>query len=543
MTKEIEFDSDQMSDKDQERFGFYLFMLENICGIKDMPDLLNLITDTDFNNTIYRSKFDDQGIDAIFIDEENSTINLFNFKFREKFNRDKTQSVNETILSSKFISALMTNNIEHLENKIHDYAKIILEHFNSKKEWNFKLYIISNETKEINKNHVNLKQLEESYGLEIVPFGLPKIIEMTSIKPDPVNASFVMNRDAIMSYTENDMSSSKSYIVRLTNSELIRITCDDRDLRDMYDIENIDRLSDKKLDFSVLFDNVRGFIQKSKFNKNIMKSLKDEPEKFFMYNNGITIISESIKSQEFNAKTKIKLELKNFQVLNGGQTLRTIHNFNQADANNLTEYLSRGEVLVRIFTTSDDSINKIAEYTNSQNSISNVDLKSLSSEQILLEQYLDEHNIIYARKRGDIGLDDTKEYIHKISMEKFGQILFSIRGNPHKATSQKKQIFDKYYKDIFSEKELDIEKSPTYIKNYFKIIASYKKLGIKYSDNKAFYILYLIEKISTKSIDELINKLEEFLSKFKTHEELADTRKLLQLKFKEELDKSLNIIS
>ncbi|MBK7871275.1 MAG: AIPR family protein [Saprospiraceae bacterium] len=63
--------------------------------------------------------------------------------------------------------------------------------------------------------------------------------------------------------------------------------------------------------------------------------------------------------------------------------------------------LANSEILVRIFKTPPDSnlTNKI-EYTNSQNSISIIDLKSLSIEQIQLEQFLDEHNIIYSRKQG-----------------------------------------------------------------------------------------------------------------------------------------------
>ena len=221
--------------------------------------------------------------------------------------------------------------------------------------------------------------------------------------------------------------------------------------------------------------------------------------------------------------------------------LRTIHSFNLLDENNITDYLSKSETLVRVFTTQDKFINKIAEYTNSQNPISNVDLKSLRNEQIQLELYLDEYEIIYARKTGDTGLIDNKKYLHKISMEKFGQILFSIKGNPHKATSQKKQIFDKHYKDIFGT-NLDIEKAPKQIDSYFEIIEEYKKIGIKSNDNKVFYILYLLENLPSKTIENLIKSLEKFLTVFVTEEELADTRKLLQLKFKEELDRYLNII-
>lgn len=216
-----------------------------------------------------------------------------------------------------------------------------------------------------------------------------------------------------------------------------------------------------------------------------------------MYNNGLTLIAEDIEAAPTNAGKKIKLKLTSFQVINGGQTLRTIHNFHKLDKENIVEYLSNSQILVRIFKTADDKIlnNKIAEYTNSQNSISSVDLKSLRPEQIQLEQYLSEHEIVYSRKTGDTGLTSDKEYKHKISMERFGQILYSLKGNPHKASGRKRQIFDKYYDDIFGEKVLNVEASPTQIKKYFDIRSLYeakaKTNNYDVTDQKIFYILYL----------------------------------------------------
>jgi len=448
LKNEIDFNSENFSDIDKRRYGFYLFVLESITGIKDISDLVYLITDTEFNSNINGIKVNDFGVDAVFIDKEKLTINLFNFKFRESFKWNKGQDTTEATITTKFIHAISQNNTNLLDNKLKEYAEKILECFNSNREWNFKLYIVSNDTKEFTNDSADIKLLEDEYSLEIIPFGLPKIMETISIRPAPIDASLVVETNAVMSYAENDLSSSISYILRLVNSEIIRITCDNNEIRSQHDIEDEKGLYKQKASFSVLFDNVRGFKQKSTYNKNILKSLKEEPEKFFMYNNGITIIADDIDAKKINSNKRLKLDLKNIQVLNGGQTLRTIHSFNQLDENNITDYLSKSETLVRIFKTQDEFINKIAEYTNSQNPISNVDLKSLRNEQIQLEQYLDEHDIIYARKTGDIGLVDNKRYLHKISMEKYGQILFSIKGNPHKATSQKKDIFDKYYQDI-----------------------------------------------------------------------------------------------
>ncbi|MEA3450536.1 MAG: AIPR family protein [Bacteroidota bacterium] len=279
-------------------------------------------------------------------------------------------------------------------------------------------------------------------------------------------------------------------------------------------------------------------------NINDFKLIGKKSEKYF---NLLTNELEIDLSETVNAKKRVKLTIKSFQVLNGGQTLRTIHSFNKQDNKNIEEYIANSEVLVRIFkTTTDEPLNnKIAEFTNSQNSISNIDLKSLRSEQIQIEQFLDEHNIIYSRKTGDTGLSETKNYIHKISMERFGQILFSLKGYPDKASNQKKQIFDKYYDDIFSENNLNIAKSPEQVSRYFEIKREYERKNNNYksSDQKIFYILYLDTHLSLE-IPELISIFESLIQEYipSSGNTVSDARKLIQLKFKEFIDTELNII-
>ncbi len=270
--------------------------------------------------------------------------------------------------------------------------------------------------------------------------------------------------------------------------------------------------------------------------------MKIEATKFFMYNNGLTITAENIEAEPINANKKVKIKIENFQVVNGGQTLRTIHSFNSKDKDNLNSFLSDCEILVRIFKTgaTDGLINKIAEYTNSQNAISVIDLKSLAYEQIQIEQFLDENNIIYARKVGDTGISKSKVYEHKISMEKFAQILYSLKGFPEKASNQKKAIFEKHYNTIFDEDNFKIEESANIVKRYYEVKKIYENTIEKYqcSDQKIFFIFYL-DKFLDSDTKEEIDFLENTLNEFKKDEELAPARKLIQTQFKDFLDKKL----
>jgi hypothetical protein len=531
-------------ESNRERFGFYLFALESICNLRDIPDILNLITDTEFNTDVYGDQNNDYGVDAIFIDEDNHYINLFNFKFKERFDEGSQTSINETFLTMKFVNIIIGRDTSNLTGKIKSLSEELIEClFVDNEVWKLRLYVVSNYSREIDVNRSEeVQQLKNLYGLEVEIIGLDKISKIMSIRPKPVDAVLHIEATSVLPYAESKLSSAKSYVIKISAADLIRITCDNPDYRDSYNMENTSVLSDVEMEYDLLFDNVRGLILKSTFNDNILETLRDEPGRFFMYNNGLTVISNDIIADPTNVGQKIKITLKDFQVVNGGQTLRTIHKFNQQSKDNIINHLSNCDLLMRVFKTSSEgnTRNKIAEYTNSQNAISKIDLKSLSSEQILIEQFLREHNIAYIRKIGDTGTSSAFKI--RISMEKFGQILFSIQGFPEKASNQKKQIFDKYYEDVFVKK-FDMSKATQYINRYYEIKKAYEDIvGLKdATDQKIFYILYLDTKADMETRDE-ITFLEDVIKSYSPYENktISDARKLIRIDFKQVLDEKID---
>lgn len=530
-------------ESDKPRFGFYLYMLECLSNIKDTNLLIEKITDTDFNKIVYGDISNDCGIDAVNIDEDSKIINLFNFKYRENFNEDKKQSKNDVFISTKFVNAIMNGNTEHLEGKIKKFADEIVEKNNSNDIWKMVLYMVTNENQRLESDDSDVEQLKELYDLEVKTIILDDIVNFMSKRPEPICSQLVLEKEAVLSYTESSLVSAKSYLIKIPVTELIRITCQDNLLRDSYNIEDIAPLVNVGMDFDILFDNVRGFLGDTKYNVNILKTLKKEPTKFFMYNNGVTITAEDITSKEINGRKKLLINIKNFQVVNGGQTLRSIYIFKELDSDNLENFLCDAEILVRIFKTGeqDDLSRKIAEYTNSQNAISAIDLKSITTEQLEIEQVLNDNDIIYARKIGDTGIEE-KDYKHKISLEKFAQILFSIQGNPDKASNQKKKIFEKYYDKIFGEKNFDISKAPEIVILYYNIKNLYEsRKEYESSDQKIFYIIYLYYN-GKNDIDNNIVKLEQLLNEYSKTSALSQARALITAGFKKSLDESFNIV-
>ena len=461
-------------------------------------------------------------------------------------NIDRQQSTNDFLVSQKFTNLLKNyldsdnleeiENREELRNKIGTYFREIINLLRSNEIWNINLYMVSNESKVISESrdpHIN--DLKNIVDLSVKPIGINELRESFFDRPKAKECKFVIEQDAVMSFSETPLDSSKSYIVRIKLSELVRITGKNETLAMEYNIEDVSKLNNLDLDLGILYENVRGFVLKSKYNQNIQSTLKDDGDKFFLYNNGITITTKNLEASPINAKSKLLITLRGFQVINGGQTLRTIHMFNQQDSENINK-LNEAQVLVRIFQVKDNdkTENKIAEYTNSQNAISSMDLKSLRDEQIQIENILDYHEIIYTRKTGDLG-KNGKSYKNKISMERLGQILFALAGYPEKASDQKKKIFDEYYELLFGDK-LDITLVPSYVNIYFEIKSTYQNGNYDFTEQKGFYVLWM-NKISNKknSIEYYINYLEEFLNNYKSNSLVAKSRLLIQVGFRENL--------
>lgn len=522
----------EVNDNQKKRLGFYLFVLENISKITDMEELSNCIIDTEFCSIVFDEKNNDLGIDAVVIDNDEKEINLFNFKYRENYKEDTGLKSNDAINSAKFLSCVSTENTSRLDKKTKFFVEEIIKCLKSDEIWKMSLYMVSNENKKLAEDGNALAQYKDQYSLEIKSITLDDIVNYMSKRPEKISAKIFLDSASVMTYEENELSSSKSYLIKLSLLDLIRITCNKREIREDYTLNEETSLREVDLDYGLLFDNVRGYLGETKFNKSIFETLGKEPSKFFMYNNGLTMISKDITTKLQNGNKKILVTIDGFQIVNGGQTLRTIYNYKKNNYDE--ETLSTGAVLIRIFQTEDDQllISKIAEYTNSQNAISSINLKSINIIQIQIESFLKEKGILYVRKSGDIGEENT-EYTSRISMEKMAQIIYSIKGYPDRATNQKKRLFEDYYEEIFNG-DLEFEKLADYVNTYDEIQEKYLELNIKNTLQKSLYVMYLEEK--KKNIEFNIEMVENAIQEYKKDEDLSPARKIIQKGFKDKLD-------
>lgn len=119
----------------------------------------------------------------------------------------------------------------------------------------------------------------------------------------------------------------------------------------------------------ILESNIRKFLgsTKTKVNKQLQKTINENPEDFFKYNNGITMVATKFKELKDN-----EIELVEPQIVNGAQTARTI-------AQELEMFDKRvGSVPITILEEASREVrNKITRWRNSQNAVKGKDLISL----------------------------------------------------------------------------------------------------------------------------------------------------------------------
>ena len=118
----------------------------------------------------------------------------------------------------------------------------------------------------------------------------------------------------------------------------------------------------------VFESNIRQWMQfKTTVNKGLRETLQNDPDKFFYYNNGITIVVNDFEEGPGNCVT-----LHAPQIVNGAQTSNSVLDHAKRTRN------MEGSMTVTIIKADDErEQNNITKYRNSQNSVRGKDLVSL----------------------------------------------------------------------------------------------------------------------------------------------------------------------
>ncbi len=159
----------------------------------------------------------------------------------------------------------------------------------------------------------------------------------------------------------------------------------------------------------LLEQNVRSFLQlKGKVNQGMARTIKETPEMFFAYNNGITATAEGVTLTEDRMGIS---RIRNLQIVNGGQTTASLH-LQKSKGEGLDSVFVQMKLSIVKPERAEEVVPRISEYANTQNKVNaadffanhpfHVELEKLSRRILAprVEGALTETRWFYERSRG-----------------------------------------------------------------------------------------------------------------------------------------------
>ena len=306
----------------------------------------------------------------------------------------------------------------------------------------------------------------------------------------------------------------------------------------------------------VFESNIRQWMQfKTMINKGIRETLQNVPDKFFYYNNGITIVVADFEERGDNSLT-----LNAPQIVNGAQTSNSI-----LDRAKRTHNLD-GSITVTIIKADDEKDqNNITKYRNSQNSVRGKDLVSLMDFHKSIKSQL--QNLCYfyeiqagsfdsktksqqSEYKGDVIFNKYLPVNHKkviVAKDAIQALVAGIEQRPTEAYSSPAQFLPRgsKYDEVFNENlkdEYRLLLYPYLVKEYAKMVQKYgKRGGHKTKRYATLFFVAVYFRILHRNILETkgdfkkdITKLESIFRSLKLNSRILKLTDLVVTKFLED---------
>lgn len=317
-----------------------------------------------FTNDIVTQVSDDENEDDAPEEKEYEwNFTLFNGFFSDDvaiINAKKGDIQKAVSEVAKFIESTLSGKSKFIVQDYHpvsDLQELIIKLEKKKLLESISICIITN-------NVIEQENLESSIFIEslqreckIQYWGINKWTDLSRSKSKrlPINLDFTQPEKLCydIPFLERKNNDNLKYYLSIFPGDLIA------DLYDQYNTQ-------------LLENNVRVFLSiKSKYNKEMSKTIRNDSEMFFSYNNGISATASSIK---INSVTNKIEEINDFQIVNGGQTTATLYHTKKNFKKSLSHiYL---QVKITVLRKTDEYptlISNISKYANSQTSVKDSD--------------------------------------------------------------------------------------------------------------------------------------------------------------------------
>jgi hypothetical protein len=190
--------------------------------------------------------------------------------------------------------------------------------------------------------------------------------------------------------------------------------------------------------FSANYRDYLGSVQrKGNINRQITETASSEPQNFWVYNNGITALTDEL---QLDPSDPTVIRIRGISIINGAQTTGALSHATSVE--NI-------RVPIRIVECSKkELIHKIIQYNNTQNIIKPADMRSNDHIQKRLRDEFDKYGITYVHRRSDARISR-----HDITATAVAAALCAFHGDLQTAHRNAPEIFvsDSLYNKVFPE--------------------------------------------------------------------------------------------
>lgn len=199
--------------------------------------------------------------------------------------------------------------------------------------------------------------------------------------------------------------------------------------------------------------NVRAFQGENKLvNQSMARTLKSQPEHFWFFNNGITMLCDEASAQTAG-NGRNTLVVTNPQIINGQQTTVMLSKSANAARATVAMRVIRMEPTDSENIEFDELLSNIVRNTNSQTRVSPYQLVSNDRRQVAIERDFERVNYLYVRKRHGRGsepsVNGVQRYRMRIDMQALAKAVGACELDPAIALREADTLFQDHYDRVF----------------------------------------------------------------------------------------------
>ena len=268
----------------------------------------HILNENDFEEIIVDS-CGDGGADIILSDPDSETCDLIigQSKFCKKISKDEIINALSKMVS--FYNEMRTGHYEQFNLRVQSRFLTLDSEKAEESKIHFVFYTSAKSPKNFDTENIKKKFLAQFTNSEVIEISIlfaediiKEIETAEAMKP-------VVERGKI------EIDAKDNYLFYGDNAAIVNASA--FSIKELYAEHNI----------TLLAHNLRYHISGGNIDKEIKSTIKDQPELFWMKNNGITIICD-----DFRIDGR-EVHLKNFSIVNGGQTVYVLHKSKSLDKN------------------------------------------------------------------------------------------------------------------------------------------------------------------------------------------------------------------